>query len=84
MLGSIQTVAAHIGTTPRFFNYPSGKYDDLTLQLDQELGLWGGVTVEFGRTHTLASLYTLTRVRVGGQNDLQQFVNGLEGDLHQP
>lgn len=84
MLGSMQTIAAHVGVMPRFFNYPSGKYDDVTLQLDRELGLWGAVTVEFGRTHTLDSLYTLTRVRVGGQDTLQQFVNMLEGDLQQP
>ena len=81
MLGSMQTIEAHIGVTPRFFNYPSGKYDDVTLQLDHELNLWGAVTVGFGRTHTLDSLYTLTRVRVGGQDTLQQFVNLMEGDL---
>jgi peptidoglycan/xylan/chitin deacetylase (PgdA/CDA1 family) len=77
MLGSIQTVAAHIGVQPRFFCYPSGKYDDLTVQLAHELNLWGGVTVAFGRTHTLKSLYTLGRVRVGGQETLLQFQAGL-------
>ncbi len=81
MLGSMQTIAAHTGVTPRFFDYPSGKYDDVTLQLDHELNLWGAVTVEFGRTHTLDSLYTLTRVRVSGPDTLQQFVDLLEGDL---
>jgi peptidoglycan/xylan/chitin deacetylase (PgdA/CDA1 family) len=84
MLGSMQTIEAHIGVMPRFFNYPAGKYDDVTLQLDRELGLWGAVTVEFGRTHTLDSLYTLKRVRVGGQDSLQQFVGALEGDFPQP
>jgi peptidoglycan/xylan/chitin deacetylase (PgdA/CDA1 family) len=77
MLGAVQTVAAHIGVQPRFFCYPSGEYDALTLQLAHELNLWGGVTVEFGRTHTLATLYTLRRVRVSGQETLQEFVNGL-------
>ncbi len=77
MLGSIQTVAAHIGAHPRFFCYPSGKYDDLTLQLARELNLWGAVTVKYGRTHTLGDLYTLTRVRVDGQGTLAQFVAGL-------
>ena len=84
MLGSMQTIEAHIGVMPRFFNYPFGKYDDVTLQLDRELGLWGAVTVESGRTHTLDSVYTLTRVRVGGQGTLQQFVAGLEDDPLQP
>lgn len=77
MLGSIQTVAAHIGTQPRFICYPSGKYDDLTLKLAHELNLWGGVTVAFGRTHTLAGLYTLGRVRVSGQETLTEFINGM-------
>jgi len=81
MLGSMQTIAAHTGVMPRFFDYPSGKYDDMTLQLDHELGLWGAVTVKFGRAHTLDSLYTLTRVRVSGQDTLRQFVDLLEGDL---
>jgi peptidoglycan/xylan/chitin deacetylase (PgdA/CDA1 family) len=84
MLGAMQTIEAHLGVVPRFFNYPAGKYDDVTLQLDRELGLWGAVTVEPGRTHTLDSLYTLTRVRVGGQGTLQQFVARLEDDPRQP
>jgi peptidoglycan/xylan/chitin deacetylase (PgdA/CDA1 family) len=81
MLGSIQTVQAHIGALPRFFNYPAGKYDDTTLQLARELDLWGAVTVGFGRTHTFEARYTLDRVRVGGQDSLKQFVGLLEGDV---
>ena len=79
MLGSLQTVAAHIGVQPRFFNYPAGRYDDLTLQLAHEMNLWGGVSTEFGREHTLQSLYTLTRVRVDGHGTLPDFVNGVTG-----
>jgi len=81
MLGSVQTVQAHIGVQPRFFNYPSGKYDDLSIQLAREMNLWGAVTVEFGRVHSLASAYTLGRVRIDGQSSLTQFIAGLEGDL---
>ncbi len=73
MLGSVQTVQAHIGVQPRFFCYPSGKYDDLTLKLAHEMNLWGAVTVDYGQTHTLADLFTLTRVRVSGQATLAQF-----------
>ena len=81
MLGSVQTVAAHIGVQPRFFNYPAGQYDDLTLQLAREMNLWGGVSTEFGREHTLESLYTLSRVRVDGRGALPGFVNGVTGSL---
>jgi peptidoglycan/xylan/chitin deacetylase (PgdA/CDA1 family) len=81
MLGSMQTVAAHIGVMPRFFCYPVGKYDAITLQLARELNLWGAVTTELGRWHTLADQYTLLRVRVDGQGTLENFITGLEGDL---
>lgn len=81
MLGSMQTVEAHLGVMPRFFCYPVGKYDDLTLQLAQELNLWGAVTTEPGRWHTLADQFTLSRVRMDGQGTLDNFVAGLEGDL---
>ena len=81
MLGSIETVQAHIGTRPRFFNYPSGKYDELTVQLAQELNLWGAVTVTYGVVHTWKDRYTMTRVRVSGTAGLNDFIFALEGDL---
>ncbi len=82
MLGSMQTVEAHIGIVPRFFAYPVGKYDAVTLQLARELNLWGAVTTAPGRWHTLADQYTLSRVRIDGQGTLDNFVAGLEGDLY--
>lgn len=80
ILGSIETIAAHLGVRPRFLCYPAGKYDDLTLQLAQETQLWGAVTTQFGRTHTLDTLYTLTRVRVSGGETWPDFVNALGGE----
>lgn len=79
MLGSLQTVEAHLGVTPRFLAYPSGHYDDLTLELAAEMNLWGAVTVEAGRVHTYADRFTLARVRVSGTGGLQDFINGVEG-----
>ncbi|MCC6191954.1 MAG: polysaccharide deacetylase family protein [Anaerolineales bacterium] len=81
MLGAMQTVAAHIGSMPRFLAYPSGKYDDLSVQLAQEMHLWGAVTADFGRVHTYAGRYTWRRVRISGQMTLADFAAALEGDL---
>ena len=81
MLGSLQTVEAHIGVRPRFFCYPAGKYDDVTLRLAHELNLWGAVTTTPGRWHSLADQYTLSRVRVDGQGTFDNFVTSLEGDV---
>jgi len=80
ILGSAQTIAAHIGTSPRFLAYPAGKYDELSIQLSQETGLWGAVTVDFGRAHTVADLYTLKRVRVNGRGTLLEFITAVDGD----
>ena len=79
MLGSAQTVEAHIGTPPRFLAYPSGQYDDLSVELAAEMNLWGAVTTVAGRTHTWADRYEWTRVRVTGDGVMQDFLNGLEG-----
>jgi peptidoglycan/xylan/chitin deacetylase (PgdA/CDA1 family) len=84
MLGAMQTVAAHIGATPRFFAYPSGDYDELSVQLAQEMHLWGAVTVNIGRTHEFDNRFLLHRVRVSGLGSLSDFVNALEGDLVAP
>jgi len=81
MLGSLQTVEAHIGTTPRFFAYPAGQYDELSVTLAREMNLWGAVTVEAGRNHSYAERYTWRRVRVSGLASLGEFITALEGDL---
>ncbi|MCC7360189.1 MAG: polysaccharide deacetylase family protein [Anaerolineales bacterium] len=79
MLGSAQTVEAHIGAMPRFLAYPSGQYDALSVELAAEMNLWGAVTTVSGRNHTWAGRYEWTRVRVNGDDLLQDFINGLEG-----
>jgi peptidoglycan/xylan/chitin deacetylase (PgdA/CDA1 family) len=81
MLGSLQTVEAHIGVTPRFFAYPSGQYDDLSVQLAGEMHVWGAVTVRAGRVHTYAERLTLERMRVSGLATMTDFIAALEGDL---
>ncbi len=78
MLGSIETVEANIGARPRFFNYPSGSYDQTTLDLAPQLGLWGGVTTQGGWYHRYDDRYTLTRLRVTGNTDLLHFIEMVE------
>jgi peptidoglycan/xylan/chitin deacetylase (PgdA/CDA1 family) len=78
MLGSAQTVEAHIGRPPRFMAYPSGEFDELTLELANEIHLWGAVTTGFGQMHRWSSRYQLQRVRVSGLGTLDEFVGALE------
>jgi len=79
MLGSVQTVEAHIGVMPRFLAYPAGQFDELSVALVEEMHLWGAVTTISGRVHAFRDRYTLTRVRMSGTGVMQDFLNGLEG-----
>lgn len=80
LLGAAQTIEAHTGRFPRFLCYPAGKYDELSIAVARELNLWGAVTTQFGRTHTLADQFEWGRVRVDGRGTLQDFVNALGGE----
>ena len=78
ILGSMQTVQAHIGRQPRFFAYPSSEYDESVIQILKEIGFWGALTSEPGFLHRLEEAYTLRRVRVSGRESLAQFAARLE------
>ncbi|HFQ94514.1 MAG TPA: polysaccharide deacetylase family protein [Anaerolineae bacterium] len=64
MLGPQETIAAHTGYRPRFFGYPSGRYDEDTIQLLKELDFWGAVTTQGGTWHGFEDRYEWTRVRI--------------------
>jgi peptidoglycan/xylan/chitin deacetylase (PgdA/CDA1 family) len=78
MLGSVQTVQAHIGTAPRFFAYPFGAWDALTIKLAKEMNLWAAVTELPGAVHDYADRYTLHRVRINGTITLPGFIRTLQ------
>ena len=70
ILGSMQTVQAHIGRQPRYFSYPSGLYDEQVIEYLKELGFWGAVTTEFGFKHDFLNSFTWKRVRVSGNTTI--------------
>ncbi|MCA9973765.1 MAG: polysaccharide deacetylase family protein, partial [Anaerolineales bacterium] len=58
ILGSQETLAHHLGYTPRYFSYPAGSYDDETVMLLQELDFWGAVVTSGGKWHGYDGRYT--------------------------
>lgn len=64
ILGSQETLAYHIGYTPRFFAYPSGFYSDEVIAVLRDLDFWGAVTTEYGVWHGFDNRYELGRVRM--------------------
>ncbi len=75
ILGSQETVAAHVGYTPLYFAYPSGRYDDNTIAILKELGFWGAVTTLGGKWHGFEDRYEWTRLRVHNYTVLPEFID---------
>jgi len=75
LLGASQTIQANLGYHPRFIAYPSGKYDDLTIQTAHEEGYWAAVTITNGAHHLNTDSFELQRVRIHGDWTLNTFTS---------
>ncbi len=73
ILGSQETLAAHLGYKPRFLSYPSGRYSDLTLEMVEALSLWGAVTTQGGTWRGFHDRYEWKRTRVSYGTSLGDF-----------
>lgn len=74
LLGSAQSLQAYTGREPHMFAYPVGHYDDMTLNVLHQLGMWRAVTTESGSLETTDNRLELPRLRVSGDTG----VSGLE------
>ncbi len=79
-LGIQEAIHHHTGRLPRFFCYPSGRYDAKVIAVLKSAGYWGAVTTEWGRTHTWDTLFAVPRVRIRGRDTLGDFIAKLEGE----
>ncbi len=75
ILGSQQTIAHHIGYTPRYFAYPAGWYDEETIQVLQDLHFWGAVTTAGGKWHSFENRFTWPRLRIRYTTRLAEFAD---------
>jgi peptidoglycan/xylan/chitin deacetylase (PgdA/CDA1 family) len=78
LLGSQQTIAAHIGYTPRYFCYPGGDYNEETIQLLRELEYWGAVTTANDTWHGFNERFEWGRLRIRNNTTLAEFANVLD------
>jgi peptidoglycan/xylan/chitin deacetylase (PgdA/CDA1 family) len=77
MQGSIESLAAYTGITPRMFDYPVGHYDAATLQVARELGVWIGVSTNNGDLQTTSGRLHLPRLRIAGNMSLAALASTL-------
>ncbi len=79
ILGIKEAIEHHTGRVPRFFCYPSGRWDANVIEVLESAGYWGAVTTEWGRTHTRDNLFEMPRMRIHGGESLESFIAKLEG-----
>jgi peptidoglycan/xylan/chitin deacetylase (PgdA/CDA1 family) len=78
ILGPQETLAAHIGYTPRYFAYPGGTYDQAVIDMLIELEFWGAVTTAPGKWHGFNNRYEWDRMRVRNATTLGEFADLVE------
>lgn len=83
ILGSQETLAAHIGYKPRYFCYPGGTYDEETIQVLRELDFWGAVTTQNGTWHGFDDRFEWRRARMRYTTSIEEFAKlvDLEGTI---
>lgn len=71
--GPIETIEAEIGVRPRFFCYPSGRYDAEVIAVLQAEGVLAAVTTHQGTLHVAEHPLELPRVRIRGTTTIAEF-----------
>lgn len=79
-LGGVESIQEHLGYQPRWVSYPSGGYDQQTIDVYKSAQYWGGLSTIQGATHELDDIFQLKRVRVRGSYTAQDLANLLEVD----
>ncbi len=78
VLGSIESIEAHLGQPSLMFSYPSGRYDENTLEILGTMPVQRAVTTENGAWHTTDNRLEVTRLRISGNmgaQGLRQLLN---------
>jgi peptidoglycan/xylan/chitin deacetylase (PgdA/CDA1 family) len=80
VLAPKEAIEARTGEECRFFAYPFGYHDQFVIDVLRSAHYWGGVLTAQGATHDAADLFTLRRIRVHGDTDLDSFIRRLNLD----
>jgi peptidoglycan/xylan/chitin deacetylase (PgdA/CDA1 family) len=73
-----QRIQEEVGQPARYLCYPAGKYNETTLEVVEELGLWGAVTTQSGRWHGFDERYEWGRIRISYTTTLADLAKAIE------
>ncbi|RME78652.1 MAG: polysaccharide deacetylase family protein, partial [Chloroflexi bacterium] len=78
IVGSKEAIEERIGEPVRFFCYPSGRYDEMTVRVLESADFWAAVTTQWGADFTFADRFEIPRIRIHGDTTLEQFAAIME------
>ena len=84
MVGSKEAIEERINRPVRFFCYPSGRYDDLAIEVLHSAHYWGAVTVTLGVEHSSDRMFQIERIRIRGGEDAGDLQSVLERFMGPP
>ncbi len=73
IVGAKEAIEARTGETVRFFCYPSGSYDQQTIDVLRSANFWAATTTQQGATQSSNDLFELKRIRMRGEHSLDDF-----------
>lgn len=78
ILGSKEAIEERIQEPVRFFSYPAGRYDELTIRVLESANFWAAATTQWGAQHSYRNRFELSRVRVRGNDTVDDLVEKLK------
>ena len=73
ILGPVEQITYYAGQKPRFFCYPTGRFDASVVKILRDVGTLAAVTTEYGSTYSLSNAMTWPRLRVHNTTTIEQF-----------
>lgn len=77
VLASKEAIEERTGEPVRFFAYPSGRYDALTIRVLESAHFWGAVTTQWGADQSYSDRFEMSRVRVRGNDTVDDLAEKL-------
>jgi len=77
-LGCKESIELELGFHPRFISYPSGLYDQRTIDVFHSAHYWGGLTSHQGNVQSSSHPFELVRLRVRGSYAAEDVLRLLE------
>ncbi len=78
ILGSKEAIEERIKEPLHFFTYPSGSYDQLTIDVIASANFWGALTTQEGSLNSYAKRFEIRRVRIRGADTLEKFIERVQ------